>query len=165
MCRQICLRYDIKREFGKSPFAQGAKYCQLCGKLGHEGIYIKWEGLFCPCCRYKLRTSPRHKPRVNSKKCIECTSTISMRGQLLMWFKDKEENDVCWKCWFKIHKAVCVDCGKVGKLIIGEREFIIPEKDNILCSLCHKIKYYQKLKEKRDKSKKLENKPITTTFF
>ncbi len=82
-----------------------------------------------------------------------------------MWFQDKENNDVCWKCWFKIHLAVCVDCGKSGKLNLGEKDFIIAEKDKILCSLCHKIKYYQKLKEKRDKSKKLENKPITTRFF
>jgi len=165
LCRQICLKYGVKREFGKSPFAQGSKQCQKCGNAGQEGIYIKWEGLFCPCCSNRLRTRPRHKPKGISKKCIECTSTISMRGQILLWFKDKLENDVCWKCWFQIHKALCVDCGKVGKLIIGEREFVITQKDNILCSLCYKIKYYQKLKEKRDKSKKLENKPIITTFF
>ena len=28
--------------------------CQICE------IFIKWEGLWCPCCGYRLRTKPRN---------------------------------------------------------------------------------------------------------
>ena len=31
------------------PYDQGFKRCVICG-------YIKWDGIYCPCCRYKLKT-------------------------------------------------------------------------------------------------------------
>ncbi|MEW5841150.1 MAG: hypothetical protein AB1753_09120, partial [Thermoproteota archaeon] len=30
------------------------KRCQICE------IFIKWDGLWCPCCGYRLRTKPRN---------------------------------------------------------------------------------------------------------
>ncbi|MGZ5484861.1 MAG: hypothetical protein ACXWFB_02980 [Nitrososphaeraceae archaeon] len=33
----------------------GQKRCQVCQ------IFINWEGVFCPCCGYKLRVTPRNK--------------------------------------------------------------------------------------------------------
>lgn len=150
MCqRQICLKYRVKREFGKSPFAQGAKYCKRCGKPEEEGIYIKWEGLFCPCCGLKLRVKARHKMPPTKHKCIECTSTLSIRGEIALWFLDNLGNDVCWKCWFKVHKAQCMDCGKKGKLVVGERKFIIKGINEIRCKICHYANYYQILRERQ----------------
>ena len=32
----------------------GQKRCQICE------IFIKWDGLWCPCCGYRLRTKPRN---------------------------------------------------------------------------------------------------------
>jgi hypothetical protein len=34
-------------------YATGQKRCQICE------IFIKWDGLSCPCCGYKLRNGPR----------------------------------------------------------------------------------------------------------
>ncbi|HZA99728.1 MAG TPA: hypothetical protein VE308_01765, partial [Nitrososphaera sp.] len=35
-------------------YASGQKRCQICE------IFIKWDGLWCPCCGYRLRTKPRN---------------------------------------------------------------------------------------------------------
>jgi hypothetical protein len=35
-------------------YANGQKRCQICE------IFLKWEGLWCPCCGYRLRTKPRN---------------------------------------------------------------------------------------------------------
>ncbi|MGC1132705.1 MAG: hypothetical protein WA941_07775, partial [Nitrososphaeraceae archaeon] len=32
----------------------GQKRCQICE------IFIDWEGLWCPCCGYRLRAKPRN---------------------------------------------------------------------------------------------------------
>jgi predicted amidophosphoribosyltransferase len=47
-CKGICIRHKASRGY-----ADGHKRCQQCN------IFIKWEGLLCPCCGYKLRTGPR----------------------------------------------------------------------------------------------------------
>ncbi|MGB6590541.1 MAG: hypothetical protein WBE68_03440 [Candidatus Nitrosopolaris sp.] len=35
-------------------YSTGQKRCQVCE------IFLKWDGLWCPCCGYRLRTSPRN---------------------------------------------------------------------------------------------------------
>jgi len=32
----------------------GQKYCPICC------VFVEWEGVFCPCCHYLLRTKPRN---------------------------------------------------------------------------------------------------------
>jgi hypothetical protein len=39
---------------GTGRYASGQRRCQICE------IFIKWEGLWCPCCGYRLRTKPRN---------------------------------------------------------------------------------------------------------
>ncbi|HEY9406573.1 MAG TPA: hypothetical protein VIP53_03900, partial [Nitrososphaera sp.] len=39
---------------GSGRYASGQKRCQICE------IFIKWDGLWCPCCGYRLRTKPRN---------------------------------------------------------------------------------------------------------
>jgi hypothetical protein len=37
---------------------------------------MKWEGLWCPCCGYKLRIGPRHskfKAKLREQKQLEAT--------------------------------------------------------------------------------------------
>ena len=48
-CKGICIRHKAS-----SRYATGQKRCQVCE------LFIKWDGLSCPCCGYKLRTRPRH---------------------------------------------------------------------------------------------------------
>ena len=63
-CNGICLRYKVtKGEQSSSWYKKGAKRCTTCD------IYIKWEGLWCPCCGYMLRTKPKgNQFRKNLKK-------------------------------------------------------------------------------------------------
>jgi hypothetical protein len=48
-----CILYKAPRTPLVGRYFEGQKRCQICG------IFIKWEGIFCPCCRTKLRTKPR----------------------------------------------------------------------------------------------------------
>ena len=53
-CNGSCKKYKATgstREGGR--YEQGQKRCHRCE------IYIEWEGLWCPCCGYLLRTKPR----------------------------------------------------------------------------------------------------------
>ena len=52
-CKGICPRYKAQKPVGTGRYASGQRRCQICE------IFIKWEGLWCPCCGYRLRTRPR----------------------------------------------------------------------------------------------------------
>jgi predicted amidophosphoribosyltransferase len=49
-CKGVCIRHKAV----SNHYATGQKRCQVCE------IFIKWDGLFCPCCGSKLRTRPRN---------------------------------------------------------------------------------------------------------
>jgi hypothetical protein len=53
-CKGICLRHKAQKPVGSGRYASGQKRCQICE------IFIKWDGLWCPCCGYRLRTKPRN---------------------------------------------------------------------------------------------------------
>ena len=53
-CKGICARYKAQKPVGVGRYASGQRRCQICE------IFIKWEGLWCPCCGYRLRTKPRN---------------------------------------------------------------------------------------------------------
>jgi len=46
-CKGICVRYKSKPRY-----FEGNKKCGRCG------LFIKWEGLYCPCCRQRLSSIP-----------------------------------------------------------------------------------------------------------
>ena len=52
-CKNICENYRATKPIGTGRYASGQRRCQICQ------IFIKWEGLWCPCCGYRLRTKPR----------------------------------------------------------------------------------------------------------
>ena len=54
-CKGTCHKFhhNIMRKGGI--YANGNKRCQVCE------IFINYNGLRCPCCRYRLRTKPRNK--------------------------------------------------------------------------------------------------------
>ena len=69
-CKGICVRHKAQKPVGSGRYASGQKRCQICE------IFIKWDGLWCPCCGYRLRTKPRNlkynaKLRARTKKLIE----------------------------------------------------------------------------------------------
>ena len=50
---------------GTGRYSTGQKRCQVCE------IFVKWDGLFCPCCGYRLRTRPRnlkYKAKLTAKQ-------------------------------------------------------------------------------------------------
>jgi hypothetical protein len=61
-CKGICRRHKASRGY-----ANGHKRCNHCN------LYIKWDGLSCPCCGYKLRVGPRHskfKAKLREQKVV-----------------------------------------------------------------------------------------------
>mgnify|MGYP001167541317 FL=1 len=52
-CKKICLDHKAEN-FGKNRYLNNQKRCQICE------IFIEWEGTWCPCCGYMLRTHPRN---------------------------------------------------------------------------------------------------------
>ena len=53
-CRDLCLRIvaDNRWHRGFSPYASGLKYCRHCE------VWLKVDGIKCPCCRKRLRMTP-----------------------------------------------------------------------------------------------------------
>jgi len=68
ICKGICIRHKAHKPYGSGRYAYGNKRCQHCN------LFIKWEGLRCPCCRYQLRTAPRYlkyKTKLREQKQVE----------------------------------------------------------------------------------------------
>ena len=53
-CKGICIHHKAQKPVGSGRYATGQKRCQICE------IFIKWDGLWCPCCGYRVRTKPRN---------------------------------------------------------------------------------------------------------
>ena len=73
-CKGICIRHKAQKPVGSGRYASGQKRCQICE------IFIKWDGLWCPCCGYRLRTKPRnlkYKAKLRAKVEIERAEGIS----------------------------------------------------------------------------------------
>ena len=54
-CKGICIRHKATKLSNKMRYANGQKRCQMCD------IFIKWDGIWCPCCGYRLRTRSRSR--------------------------------------------------------------------------------------------------------
>ena len=70
-CKGICTRYKAQKPVGTGRYASGQRRCQICE------IFIKWEGLWCPCCGYRLRTKPRnlkYKAKLRARIELEAES-------------------------------------------------------------------------------------------
>ncbi len=63
------MRYKVgKPAFRQGRYTTGQKRCQICE------IFLQWDGLVCPCCRYRLRLRPRNmksKIRLLNNKNVE----------------------------------------------------------------------------------------------
>ncbi|MGI9565943.1 MAG: hypothetical protein ACR2LL_02880 [Nitrosopumilus sp.] len=52
-CKGTCSRYKAKKPGIHGRYNAGQKRCSQCE------IFINWDGKYCPCCRYVLRTKPK----------------------------------------------------------------------------------------------------------
>jgi hypothetical protein len=74
-CKGRCLIYKAQKPIGAGRYAIGQKRCQVCE------IFLKWDGLWCPCCGYRLRTKPRnlkYKAKLRAKKAMQKVSKIKV---------------------------------------------------------------------------------------
>lgn len=69
-CKGICGRYKAEKPVGLGRYSSGQRRCQTCE------IFIKWEGLWCPCCGARLRTKPR-----NLKYKAKLRATVLRSGE------------------------------------------------------------------------------------
>ena len=59
------MRHKAYKPYCSGRYAAGQKRCQICE------IFIKWDGLWCPCCGCRLRMGPRlfkHKAKLRIKE-------------------------------------------------------------------------------------------------
>jgi hypothetical protein len=62
-CKGICIHH---KALGR--YATGNKRCQVCE------IFIKWDGIFYPCCGYRLSVGPKNlddKAKLRKQKKIQ----------------------------------------------------------------------------------------------
>ncbi|MFZ0512833.1 MAG: hypothetical protein WAM14_14595 [Candidatus Nitrosopolaris sp.] len=70
VCKGICVRHKAMKPCGPTTgrYSTGQKRCQVCE------IFLKWDGFWCPCCGYRLRTRPRNskfKAELRARKEID----------------------------------------------------------------------------------------------
>lgn len=53
VCKGTCNRYKATKSKGKQRYVYGQKRCPVCA------IFIICDDVRCPCCKVKLRTTPR----------------------------------------------------------------------------------------------------------
>jgi len=53
-CKGTCKNIQAFKITGESRYGIGQKRCQVCE------IFIQYDGLYCPCCGYRLRQKPRN---------------------------------------------------------------------------------------------------------
>jgi len=56
VCKGTCVRHKAMKPRNPviSRYSTGQKRCQICE------TFLIWDGLWCPCCGYRLRTGPRN---------------------------------------------------------------------------------------------------------
>jgi tRNA(Ile2) C34 agmatinyltransferase TiaS len=64
-CKGICICHKA----ASNNYSNGQKRCQVCD------LFVKCNGLRCPCCGYRLRTKPR---KFNIKKRLTGANIIAV---------------------------------------------------------------------------------------
>src|SRR6266851_7577788 len=78
-CKGICIRHKAHKLVGAGRYSTGQKRCQICE------IFLKWDGLWCPCCGYRLRTRPRNskfKAELRTSNEIDKAKSLGVYGHL-----------------------------------------------------------------------------------
>ncbi len=141
-CKGICVRYKAQKPVGTGRYASGQRRCQICE------IFIKWEGLWCPCCGYRLRTKPRNlkykaklRARVEADSMEAAAATEIESGVQDLPVKAKSKSKAKSKtAKFKAvkkskEKTPCKHCEKL---------FVYPDKHEKNCKKNSKVTTSQK---------------------
>ncbi len=129
-CKGICIRYKAQKPVGTGRYASGQRRCQICE------IFIKWEGLWCPCCGYRLRTKPRNlKYKAKLRARVEADSMEAAAATEI----ELEVQEVTAKA--KIAKAKIAKA-KIAKAKIAKAKIAkskITTKVKTPCTHCEKL--------------------------
>jgi len=132
-CKGICVRYKAQKPVGTGRYASGQRRCQICE------IFIKWEGLWCPCCGYRLRTKPRNlKYKAKLRARVEADS-IEAKA---VAYTQPEEVEVTVKAKTKSKAKTAKDKTTKSKA---------KTKEKIPCRYCEKLFVYADKHEKNCK--------------
>ena len=132
-CKGICVRYKAQKPVGTGRYASGQRRCQICE------IFIKWEGLWCPCCGYRLRTKPRNlkykaklRARVEADSIeAEAKSISDMEAELAAEAKAAKAKAA------RAAKAKLTKAAKVTKSKAAKSE-TTKTKEKTACQYCEK---------------------------
>ncbi len=128
-CKGICVRYKAQKPVGTGRYASGQRRCQICE------IFIKWEGLWCPCCGYRLRTKPRNlKYKAKLRARVEADSIEAQANAETK----SEVAEVTIKAKTKKAKTTKSKLSKKGK-------------EKTACQFCEKLFVYSDKHEKNCK--------------
>ena len=142
-CKGICVRYKAQKPVGTGRYASGQRRCQICE------IFIKWEGLWCPCCGYRLRTKPRNlkykaklRARVEADSIeAEAKSISDMEAELAAEAKAAKAKETR-AAKAKLTKAAKVAKPKVAKAKVAKAKVAKSEttktKEKTACQYCEK---------------------------
>jgi hypothetical protein len=113
-CKGICVRYKAQKPVGTGRYASGQRRCQICE------IFIKWEGLWCPCCGYRLRTKPRNlkykaklRARVEADSLEAKAAAESKSVEIEVAVKAKSKSKTSKSKTTKKEKTPCIHCEKL----------------------------------------------------
>ena len=53
-CKSICVKYEATGSILGGRYYTGQSRCQVCE------IWVRWDGVWCPCCGQRLRKKPRN---------------------------------------------------------------------------------------------------------
>ena len=137
-CKGICIRYKAQKPVGTGRYASGQRRCQICE------IFIKWEGLWCPCCGYRLRTKPRNlKYKAKLRARVEADS-IEAKAIANTQSDEVEIAEVTLKAKTKSKS-------KTVKAKTAKSKETIKTKEKNPCKYCEKLFVYTDKHEKNCK--------------
>ncbi len=120
-CKGICVRYKAQKPVGTGRYASGQRRCQICE------IFIKWEGLWCPCCGYRLRTKPRNlKYKAKLRARVEADSIEAQAAEI-----DSDSSEI--KSKTKTAKSKTKTTKEKTPCQYCEKLFVYPEKHEKNC--------------------------------
>ena len=62
-CIDQCYQYKANKPSSGSRYANGQKYSSHCA------LFVNWDGVRCPCCKYNLKTSTKNqKYKIEAKR-------------------------------------------------------------------------------------------------
>ena len=127
-CKGICVRYKAQKPVGTGRYASGQRRCQICE------IFIKWEGLWCPCCGYRLRTKPRNlKYKAKLRARVEADAIEADTKSIEAMEKELAAAEVKLKSKAKTTKAKTTKSKEKTPCQYCEKPYVFIDKHETKC--------------------------------